>query len=109
MGEGLYLLPSNMNLRIGTYEGYNNNILIATSDSSLGPNRAINSESQPDIQSADNLVTIDGQSLNNQLLSADEESLDNQIPSTDDQLLLIDDQPLASSDSHADEKISLIL
>ena len=36
-----------MNLRIGTYIGYNNNILIATSDLSLGSNRAINSESQP--------------------------------------------------------------
>ena len=47
VGEGLYLLPSDMNLRIGTYVGYNNNILIATSDSSLGSNRAINSESQP--------------------------------------------------------------
>ena len=61
VGEGLYLLPSNINLRIGTYVGYNNTILIATSDSSLGSNRTINSESQPDIQSTDNLVTIDDQ------------------------------------------------
>ena len=43
VGEGLYLLPSDMNLRIGTYVSYNNNILIAASDSSLGSNRTINS------------------------------------------------------------------
>ena len=49
-----------MNLRIGTYAGYHN-ILIATSDSSLGWNRAMNSESQP--------PSIDDQSLNNQLPS----------------------------------------
>ena len=80
VGEGLYLLPSNMNLRIGTYTGYNNNILIAMSDSSLGSNRAMNSESQPDDQ-----------------------LLDNQLPSTDVQSL-----EGIGGDSYTDEKISLI-
>ena len=67
-----------MNLRKGTYAGYNNNnILIATSDTSLGPNRAMNSESQP--------PSTDDQSLNNQPPSTDDQSLNNQFPSIDDQ------------------------
>ena len=84
VGEGLYLLPSDMNLRIGTYAGYNNNnIFIVTSDTSLGSNRAMNSESQPD-----------DQSLNNQFPSTDDQSLNNQLPSIDDQPPSIDDQSL---------------
>ena len=52
VGEGLYLLPSDMNLRIGTYEGYNNNILIATSDLSLGSNYDTNSSPTVEVSSS---------------------------------------------------------
>ena len=79
MGENLYLLPSDMNLRIGTYVGYNNNILIAKSDSSLGSNRAMNSVSQPDDQLLDNQPDDQFQSLDNQP--------DDKFSSTDDQWL----------------------
>ena len=67
--------------------------MIATSDSSLGSNR---SESQPDIQS---ITTIDDQLP---APSIDGQSLDNQPPS-----ILLNNQPPASSNSHADENISL--
>ena len=84
VGEGLYLLPSDMNLRIGTYAGYNINILIATSNLSLGSNRAMNSESQP--------PSIDDQSLNNQLPSTNNLRAEG-----------------IGGDVHKDEQISLIL
>ena len=39
-----------MNLRVGTHAGYNNSILIATSDSSLRSNRGMNSVASADAQ-----------------------------------------------------------
>lgn len=43
-GEGLYLAPSDMDLRIGHHFGYNNNIHIANDSVKLGSNENINSE-----------------------------------------------------------------
>ena len=37
VGSGLYMMPSDMDLYIGTINGYNNLITIATGDLQLGP------------------------------------------------------------------------
>lgn len=42
LGEALYLVPSDMNLRIGQIEGYNNEIVVAKADMALGSNQDLN-------------------------------------------------------------------
>jgi hypothetical protein len=44
VGDGLYLIPSDMTLHdlTGTYNGYNNKLLVATSGLGLGENPAVN-------------------------------------------------------------------
>jgi hypothetical protein len=46
VGEGLYLIPSDMTLHdlTGAYNGYNNKLLVATSGLGLGENPAVNAE-----------------------------------------------------------------
>ena len=46
VGLGLYMMPSDMDLYIGTINGYNNLITIATDDLQLGHNDTINEEQQ---------------------------------------------------------------
>ena len=46
VGLGLYMIPSDMDLYIGTINGYNNLITIATDDLQLGHNDTINEEQQ---------------------------------------------------------------
>ena len=46
VGSGLYTMPSDMDLYIGTINGYNNLITIATDDLQLGHNDTINEEQQ---------------------------------------------------------------
>ena len=46
VGSGLYMMPSDMDLYIGTINGYNNLITIATDDLQLGHNDTINEEQQ---------------------------------------------------------------
>ena len=46
-GIGLYMAPSNMLLRIGQVVGYNNEIVVATTDQKLGVNTNINAEDAP--------------------------------------------------------------
>ena len=46
VGSGLYMMPSDMDLYIGTINGYNNLITIATDDLQLGFNDDINEEQQ---------------------------------------------------------------
>ena len=46
VGSGLYMIPSDMDLYIGTINGYNNLITIATDDLQLGHNDTINEEQQ---------------------------------------------------------------
>ena len=41
-GIGLYMAPSDMLLRIGKFEGYNNNLLIAKADQAVGLNSGVN-------------------------------------------------------------------
>ena len=42
IGEFIYMLPSNMNLRIGKVKDYNNKILISSSSFKIGTNLKIN-------------------------------------------------------------------
>ena len=46
VGLGLYMMPSDMDLYIGTINGYNNLITIATDDLQLGHNDTVNEEQQ---------------------------------------------------------------
>ena len=39
---GTYMLPSNLNLNIGKTKGYNNKILVSSTDMKIGSNRDIN-------------------------------------------------------------------
>lgn len=52
LGGGLYMVPSDMNLRIGTYEGYNNEIQVADDDAmNLGTNHNVNDTHLPPMSS----------------------------------------------------------
>ena len=44
VGIGIYMLPSNLNLKIGSMKGYNNKILISSAGMKIGPNIEINKE-----------------------------------------------------------------
>ena len=41
---GIYMLPSNLNLNIGKTKGYNNKILVSSTDLKIGSNRDINKD-----------------------------------------------------------------
>ena len=49
-GIGLYMWPSNMELRIGTIQDYNNEIVIATDPQGLGLNNNLNTKPVPQKQ-----------------------------------------------------------
>ena len=51
IGHGLYMLPSNMDLHIGTVNGYNKLIQISTDDMKVGYNPKVNDEPVPPILS----------------------------------------------------------
>ena len=76
VGENLNLIPSDTNLRIGTYEGYNNNILIATSDLSLGSNQDMNSTPTVDVSSIDDQLLVSPPSSDDVNVELDERSDD---------------------------------
>jgi hypothetical protein len=44
VGGSLYMVPSDMNLRVGTIVGYNNKIVVATDDMGLGTNDRVNND-----------------------------------------------------------------
>ena len=44
VGIGIYMLPSNLNLNIGSTKGYNNKILVSNTDMKIGSNRDINKD-----------------------------------------------------------------
>lgn len=46
VGYGLYMMPSELVLKIGTIEKYNNHIIIAKEDSKIGLNENLNSKSE---------------------------------------------------------------
>ena len=47
---GIYMLPSNLNLKIGSMKGYNNKILISSAGTKIGPNIEINKEEAGDVK-----------------------------------------------------------
>ena len=52
IGESIYMLPSDMNLRIGKIKNYNNKILVASSSFNIGSNLKINlDDDKPDVKS----------------------------------------------------------
>ena len=54
IGEFIYMLPSDMNLRIGKAKNYNNKILIASPSFNIGTNLKINltgEKDKPDVKS----------------------------------------------------------
>ena len=51
IGEFIYMLPSDMNLRIGNVRNYNNKILISSPSFKIGTNLKINLDDKPDIKS----------------------------------------------------------
>ena len=48
IGEGMYMLPSNMNLRIGKVKNYNNKIMISKPGFNLGTNLKVNLDDEKD-------------------------------------------------------------
>ena len=48
IGEFIYMLPSNMNLRIGNVKNYNNKILISSPRFNIGTNVKINLDGEKD-------------------------------------------------------------
>ena len=67
IGEFIYMLPSNMNLRIGKVKDYNNKILISSPSFKIGTNLKINldfkskeiemAKSEPDVKQKRNLMS----------------------------------------------------
>ena len=51
IGEFVYMLPSDMNLRIGNVRNYNNKILISSPSFKIGTNLKVNIDDKPDIKS----------------------------------------------------------
>ena len=48
IGTGIYMLPSNLNLSIGSVKGYNNKILISSAGMKIGSNIEINKDKLPE-------------------------------------------------------------
>ena len=48
VGIGVYMFPSNLNLKIGSTKGYNNKILISSVGMKIGPNIEINKDKLPE-------------------------------------------------------------
>ena len=93
-GVGLYMSPSDVLLRVGQVAGYNNQIVIATSDQALGLNVGFNtSDAPPD-------VTNDTGETG--LVKPQETQL---APTTADS----QPQQKANADHHEDEKTALIV
>ena len=105
LGENLYLIPSDMNLRIGNYIGYNNNILLADENTqSLGSNEDIN---------ADQPLPQDEPHVQDEPVPQDEPKVQDepQVPTSTRPLQLTSDTPTTTDppDSHEDEKIALVV
>ena len=92
VGENIYMLPSNMNLKIRLATvGYNNKILISDGKFSLGKNNEVNApaiKSHKGTQTADN--SNDGLSHTPDIFHKNQE-------------------PLGPHNSHNNEKIALVL
>ena len=104
-GEGLYLSPGDMLLRIGKIAGYNNNILIATSAHKLGWNDDLNEDTAPPDAENDT-----GEKGLVKPMGADSEAATNQHPAiakpTPATTTAADK---ADHEAHEDEKTALIV
>lgn len=56
VGIGLYMMPADMVLKLGSMENYNNNILVAEGNVNIGFNENINKESKSIVRQIDNVV-----------------------------------------------------
>ena len=67
IGEFIYMLPSDMNLRIGKVKNYNNKILISSPSFKIGTNLKINldgDKDNPDVKPKRNLASSPIKSIN---------------------------------------------
>ena len=48
VGTGIYILPSNLNLKVGSRKGYNSKILIGSTEMEIGPNKEVNKDKLPE-------------------------------------------------------------
>jgi len=53
VSEGLYMIPSDLSLRVGAIHGYNNNILVAEKSLKIGHNESVNREQKVSKYSSD--------------------------------------------------------
>ena len=105
LGENLYLIPSDMNLRIGNYVGYNNNIQIAKTVG-LGLNPDVNSEIEENAHSSQNEI------LNpdvNSEIDGNVHSSQNEILNKERSESLSSPEQLQESKDHENEKIALVV
>ena len=97
VGGGLYMLPSDLGLQVGTITNYNNKILVAGNDQKLGKNEHINSE--PAI-----IQSMPQSRVQSMPQSRVQSMVQNRIPSRDHPDL----KPIKSYDSHEAEKVALV-
>ena len=56
---GLYMIPSDLVLKVGTLVGYNNNIMIATSGMKIGQNEQVNKIPVPALEQSPKSVPVE--------------------------------------------------
>jgi hypothetical protein len=113
LGFGLYMIPSNMDLKIGNFVGYNNLIVIAGNDLKIGFNENVNSEevkSNVDFDSitTDNFDLVETK-LPTDITIKDISSASFDLPITDDLPVITDNLPLEENFSHEENKLLLTL
>ena len=59
IGIGLYMIPSNLVLKVGSVQKYNNNILVAEKSLKIGYNEALNRDAKP--------ITVKGKNSENEM------------------------------------------
>ena len=104
-GEGLYLAPGDMLLRVGKIAGYNNEIIIATSAQHLGWNSDLNEDTVPPDAANDT-----GEKGLVKPMGADSEAATSQHPATAKPTPAITTAAdKADHEAHEDEKTALIV
>lgn len=95
VGNGLYMLPSDLQLQIGTITNYNNEIIIASDTQPLGKGEELNSEIRTMLQPYHNEQK---QSVTSEDHAAGE-----------DHSVTSDDQAVSISDDHESQKTALVI
>ena len=73
VGIGIYMLPSNLNLNIGSTKGYNNKILISSAGMKIGPNIEVNKGAQ-DVKRDASMKNTDKQLVKEHPMAQDDNS-----------------------------------